>query len=320
MAKHEGFGTAPSQARCALCQRPVNRHSDSYEERMLDGSRRLYHRKRCWPREVRNRKRYEKRERRRAALASRAAAENGHVDKTEHFVEPTPPAPRSADGMFDFSLPGVVAASQQRRMPLDEDPVDRWSFDALLIESTNGRKLHPRRAERVLRLLIAHFKDRPFLLTDLPSRDPEGPMHPETAYEAQLRIIGKRTGRISHRYGGKGYPSTYLFHAPRPLARAAFHLDPALPHARELGAVQTTITLQEETIMSETPTPPVATAAPTSVSPLRRKMQERAAAVTPAQPIDPVAIVAKLDELEEYIATILDDYRRDLRKALGLDG
>ena len=72
--------------------------------------------------------------------------------------------------------------------------------------------------------------------------------------------------------------------------------------------------------MSETPTPPVATAAPTSVSPLRRKMQERAAAVTPAQPIDPVAIVAKLDELEEYIATILDDYRRDLRKALGLDG
>jgi hypothetical protein len=327
MAKHEGFGLAPREVQCARCRRPVNRHSDSHEERLLDGSRRLYHRKRCWPKELRERKRTEKRQRRSAALARRVVASNGTMpDKTEHFVEPAPKADTPTTAMFQFTVDPLAPpgpSGELAPMPTIEsdDPIDRESFNALLLVRSDGGVQRPRRAERVLRLLIERFKGRPFLLSELFAADPS---LSESTYESQLRVIGQRTARVSHRLGGKGYPSTYLFHEPRrPLERPAFHLDPSLPHAKDLGASFGGMTPPTpptpEVPMPETPTTTPSAAAAT-VSPLRRRILDRAAPAEPQAPaIDPQAVLTAFDTFEGLIADTLDEFRRDLRRTLGLD-
>jgi len=71
--------------------------------------------------------------------------------------------------------------------------------------------------------------------------------------------------------------------------------------------------------MPETPTTTPSAAAAT-VSPLRRRILDRAAPAEPQAPaIDPQAVLTAFDTFEGLIADTLDEFRRDLRRTLGLD-
>jgi hypothetical protein len=310
----EAWGRVAADRLCALCRNPVYKHSDAYEERQSDGSRRLFHMKRCWPKERKHRKEAERRERRLARLREAGP----HIPPVvEHFVPQQHHEP--ATGMFDFTTPPAGTV----------EPNDPDFIEQITVKRSDGRRAPAPKRELVWELLTTKFSDRPFMIDALVAAD-SGLSRDE--YQTQLNAIGKLTGRLAYRPCGPGYPGVYrLLSETRPLPPSkSFHSDDSLPHAKELGAppvnraeMLAAAALKENRPMADTPMPPTpATAPPPApsprISPLRARLEARRA-VAERPLVDPEEVLAKLDEFEELVATMLDDFRASLRKIMGLD-
>lgn len=300
---------------CARCRKAVLRHDNAIEERIAGGGMRLFHRRRCWPREQRERKRALRLARKQQRAAAALANGNGSpvapspLDPPihHHFIPPELLIAAPPDAMFDFTSPPIPY------LPEPEPPVE------LVAASDDLPGYEPKRRDgrtnpvphkRAIAWKALHaLGDQPFTLDNLVAADPR---LSREEYQTQINELGRFTGRIACRRGGPGYPFVYrLLEEPRALKeRESFIYDDDLvPHASALG-IESSVARNapekpKEEPMAETP----------KVSPLKARVEARKAEPETPPPLDREKVIAALDQFEELLVVGLDD----LRKSLGLD-
>lgn len=96
MATAIGARVASSRQLCGFCRNPVVKHVGSVEEKVPGQPPRLFHAKKCWPKEKRRRHKLGREERRKAERAAAVLSRGGHEGLAEEILEQAA-APLMAD-------------------------------------------------------------------------------------------------------------------------------------------------------------------------------------------------------------------------------